>query len=269
VNSVSCDGDLTVNGALTLYADSSVTGAFDAANYLEVQANAALTLSSAGTVGSLVVLDGGAALGRKRATENCSLQFTVAPFPGRCLMCGRTSPTPVFKMANVEPIAYFDQCSLEESLILSIRLDVGARTLDMVVDYPAEILSRAFHALEEGREVPNEPRDFRRLLFREVSGLTCKEKSVDESLELPCFRKVKIHTNTHATISSVSVVRDRGMYKYILKTDLYWPIRFTFQELEVARRRGIALQQFHRNEMMYRDVESGEVFRFSEPFPPT
>lgn len=172
-------------------------------------------------------------------------------------------------MIEVNTVEYFQACSFRESPILSIVHCRCSHTLEIVVDYWAEVVSDWFSARQRGLSRTEFYRsrsyhkDFRRLIFRNATELQCNGISWDQSREIWIELASDVKTS-HPSIIWLELGKKQN--KDFVSIELSdFEIEVSFDSLAVERR--LARCDRVNDELCkYIDVETGEEIDYGNPF---
>jgi hypothetical protein len=167
-------------------------------------------------------------------------------------------------MALVDPIRFFREHHLQESLVIKFRYVPSEEAIELVIAYAAPAVSAWFASLAEGKSLSDidvPPRDFRRLSFKQVSqGTRDGTLWTDEQLEFRLLRRSEAVVITCARLTP----RATGLFFMELELQDHGLFTFNFKTLLCARRLGIGRRR--RKSWVYFDAETHQEFDFYDPF---
>lgn len=162
----------------------------------------------------------------------------------------------------VDPIRYFEEVHLRESLVLSFAYSRVRAEAELVIDYAAEVVSAWFEAKLKGvslAEYAGPPRDFRQFNFTGVNELKRDGSAVDEV----SLSAVGVPPQV---IEWVSFSHNKSKYNCSFQLSNGPTFDFNFREFS-ARRRLANCETGTELSPRYIDVATGETLDFHNPFP--
>jgi hypothetical protein len=176
-------------------------------------------------------------------------------------------------MHEAQPLAYFDEFHLTESVVLKLVYSYEKRRLELVVNYAAQTVSDWFEAhgrgvtLEEFREGRPYHMDLRRLVFLDVLGVSCQGEPVETQAEWDELTNFSTEMCHHITGIEVSEEPEG----FMVEMDHYQleGICFGFRRLLCDRRLVKAKpgSKPYAEGCEYYDIETGEPVDPHDPFP--
>lgn len=166
-----------------------------------------------------------------------------------------------------DPLDYFGQCTLDESLILRFCYRADRNILDIVFKYAADNVAQAFNLTLHGLPLPNAEQvqtDFRLLRFTEVRSLIINGDMPAKDKDWSAYESVVIGKPRVFT----GVIHGREDFGYVFSfhlTNLGYH-RLLYSQLNVESRLAIA-HPGDRGGWDYQDARTGERVNCYNPFP--
>lgn len=166
-----------------------------------------------------------------------------------------------------DPIEYFAQNPLRESLLIRFRVDESQKQVEIAYDYAAQAVSDHFERADRGEPSARPPaRDFRRLVLTDV-----KSVAVIDAERVPSKKGYWDSLNDEIARSPIVVQYGslrvlKSGYLLTLVISRAREYRIDFGSMLVERRLGKAIPTKQPGTWKYVDTETGEEFPFDRPF---
>ena len=170
-------------------------------------------------------------------------------------------------MLAADPMEYFDKetgCELDESLLLRFVYHRRENFLDLVIDYAADTVSRAFKLQAQGSDAVIEPRDLRHFRLAEVSSIKLERERPDSEFDWQQYEKQLLAQPQVLTGVTQSRTQDGFQLSFFLGR--YGKHEVRYKSLMVETRLADS-RAAGANQWRYFDHTTGEKIEFFNPFP--
>jgi hypothetical protein len=165
-------------------------------------------------------------------------------------------------MRSVDPIQYFQDCMLEESLVIRLSFQPHLEKVELVVDYAADIVIGKFGAQQEDR--PRPLRDFRKIDFGAITSMNWNGlrwnahayTGTKYQLDLTCGQMV---------ITEAVCTPQEADYQMKIGLGRFGVYVFSFSIMSADRKLARATQ-IAPGVWEYSDAQTDVVLKFANPF---